>query len=53
MFSNLHRKYSSACMALLCAMIFAFGSPGKASAQTGFIVGTWGLVWEGAKDNYT
>ena len=40
-------------MALLCAMIFAFGSPGKASAQTGFIVGTWGLVWEGAKDNYT
>jgi hypothetical protein len=53
MFSHLHRKLSSACMALLCAMTFIIGWSGHASAQTQFVLGTWALVWEGAKDNYT
>jgi hypothetical protein len=53
MFSRLYRQYASACLALLCAMTFALAWSGSASAQTQFIVGTWELVWEGAKDNYT
>jgi hypothetical protein len=40
-------------MTLLCAMPFVFASPDNASAQAPFIVGTWSLVWEGARDNYT
>lgn len=52
-FSHLHRRLSSACMALLCAIAFIVGSSGNASAQTQFVLGTWSLVWEGAKDNYT
>lgn len=53
MFSELRDKLSSICLALLCATAFALASPDNASAQTPFIVGTWGLVWEGARDNYT
>jgi hypothetical protein len=53
MFSNLHDKLSSICLALLCATTIIFASPGNASAQAPFIIGAWGLVWEGAKDNYT
>ena len=41
------------CLALLCAMTFAFASAGNASAQTPSIIGSWSLVWEGARDNYT
>jgi len=40
-------------MALLCAMALILGPSGQASAQTQFVLGTWSLVWEGAKDNYT
>jgi hypothetical protein len=40
-------------MALLCAMTFMLVSAGHVSAQTQFVLGTWALVWEGAKDNYT
>jgi len=53
MFSHLHNKLSSICMALLCAMTLVFASSGGASAQTQFIIGSWSLVWEGARDNYT
>src|ERR1700733_8092632 len=53
MFSHLYRKYLSVCVALLCALTFALGSSGNASAQTQFVIGTWELVWEGARGNYT
>jgi hypothetical protein len=53
MFSDLHNKLSSICLMLLCAVTFAFASAGNASAQTPFIIGSWGLIWEGARDNYT
>jgi len=53
MFSHLHNKLSSICMALLCAITLVFASSGGASAQTQFIIGSWSLVWEGARDNYT
>ncbi len=48
---------SSALTAVLCALTIAvafFGSAAPASAQANpFILGTWKLVWEGARDNYT
>lgn len=56
MTSLLHDRLSSAGVALLCAMPLIFVSPGKsgtAAAQTPFIIGSWNLVWEGARDNYT
>jgi hypothetical protein len=40
-------------MALLCLTTLVFSWSGDASAQTPFIIGSWGLVWEGARDNYT
>src|ERR1700749_3989623 len=53
MLTNFRFNFSSIFAALLCAMAFVSASPTNASAQTPFIVGTWTLLWEGARDNYT
>jgi len=34
-------------------MTFVLASSGHASAQAHFVLGTWSLAWEGARDNYT
>ncbi len=49
-------NFSSICIALLCAMtvvLVPLGFSRTAFAQNSSIIGTWNLVWEGARDNYT
>ncbi|HEV3415849.1 MAG TPA: hypothetical protein VG056_03530 [Pirellulales bacterium] len=49
-------KFSSAYVLFLCAVaviLSPFGISGTAFAQDQSIMGTWALVWEGARDNYT
>ncbi len=57
MLSQLVRRcLASGSIAFLCAIIIglaAFGVPKSAVAQSESLVGTWSLVWEGARDNYT
>jgi hypothetical protein len=54
--SSIGRTFASVCMALLCTLTFSVAPSGvtrTALAQSGSLIGTWALAWEGARDNYT
>ena len=54
MIMRLASSFSTVCLTLLYAVIIAVTLPAAtASAQSEPLLGTWSLVWEGARDNYT